>query len=156
MINQIQVARQYLSEQVPLILERLQEETQPIWGSMTSLQMLEHLIITLKLTKGEIEVQTVTSAEKHKDIKAFLLGDQLIPRHSKFPITDEELQKWHVPTLTIAKQKLTNEIETYLEFIQEQPEFIANHPYAGPMNSNELVVFHRKHFTHHFTQFGLI
>ena len=156
MIEQIEIARQYLKKQVPLILKVLHEDTKPEWGSMTALQMLEHLIITLKLSQGEVDVATVTSSDQHDGIKAFLLGDQLFPKHAKFPITDEELQKWKVSSLAEAKEKLINEIRIYLEFVQEQPEFLANHPYAGPMSSNELVVFHKKHFMHHFTQFGLI
>jgi hypothetical protein len=156
MVEQIEIARQYLDKQVPLLIEVIKEDSKPVWGSMTALEMLEHLIITLKFSQGKIDVATVTSPNQYDGIKAFLLSDQSFPKHAKFPITDEELGKWKIDSLSIAKVKLMEEIEVYLKFVKEQPEFLVNHPYAGPMSSNELVVFHKKHFTHHFTQFGLI
>jgi hypothetical protein len=72
MAEQIEIARQYLNKQVPLLIEGIQENSKPVWGSMTALEMLEHLIITLKLSQGKIDVATVTSPDQYEGIKAFL------------------------------------------------------------------------------------
>jgi oxepin-CoA hydrolase/3-oxo-5,6-dehydrosuberyl-CoA semialdehyde dehydrogenase len=55
-----------------------------------------------------------------------------------------------------AKKKFFEEINNFEEYFKENPEIKPINATFGPLNYEEWVAFHNKHFTHHFTQFGLI
>ncbi|MFY8020551.1 MAG: DUF1569 domain-containing protein, partial [Bacteroidia bacterium] len=44
---------------------------------------------------------------------------------------------------------------SFVDFWEKHPESIFNHPVFGPLNKQEWMKFQSKHFTHHFTQFGI-
>ena len=55
-----------------------------------------------------------------------------------------------------AIRNLTQEVEDYYKFFEENPEAVLTNPTFGDLNKAEWAVFHEKHFRHHFAQFGLI
>ena len=72
------------------------------------------------------------------------------------PTGKNELQALRFDSLADAIKKLKEEVIKFDEFREQNPEFLAVHPYSGPMNPAEWLLFHRKHFKHHFIQFDLI
>lgn len=141
---------------VPTLLENLSVDVEPQWGKMTPQHMVEHLIVTFKLSIGRIKIPVISSIEDHPRLKAYLMKDSPMRRSVPSPTGKDDLQPLRSASLEEAKERLLREIESFIEFEQQQPEFIANHPYGGPMKSSEWLQFHRKHIKHHFIQFGLI
>lgn len=148
--------RHFLTEEVPELLSALKEETQPLWGKMTAQLMVEHLIVTYKMAIGRIKIPVISAEEDHPRLKVYLMKDSPMRRSVPSPTGNNNLQPLRSGSLAEAVEKLQKETQSFLTFQKEQPDFVADHPYGGPMTSSEWLLFHRKHFKHHFIQFGLI
>ena len=137
-------------------LKQLSEDTQPIWGIMTPQHMVEHLIVTYKMSIGRIKLPVISSEEDIPRIKAYLMKDSPMRRSVPAPTGKNELQPLRAAGLEEAKEKLLKETASFLDFMRAQPDYLVDHPYGGAMRADEWVYFHRKHIKHHFIQFGLI
>lgn len=149
-------AEQYLQEDATEHLAKLTTEHSAAWGKMTPQHMVEHLIITFKMSIGKINIPFVTKEEDWPKTKAYLMKDSPMRRNVPSPVGNNDLLPLRFPDLDAAKAKLLQERDAFLQFVKEEPDFLANHPYGGPMTAQEWLLFHRKHFKHHFIQFGLI
>jgi hypothetical protein len=146
-----------LESQVPLLLEHLDENTSPRWGKMEPQHMVEHLFQTMLVSFGKIEVKVFSPEEKLPVLKQILLSEQPLPRNFKAPVHKEgQLPPLLFKNLEDAKAALIQSIEEFEMYYQQHPESKHNHPVFGPLNGEEWSVFHQKHFTHHFIQFGMI
>jgi oxepin-CoA hydrolase/3-oxo-5,6-dehydrosuberyl-CoA semialdehyde dehydrogenase len=48
------------------------------------------------------------------------------------------------------------QLERFYEYHTEHPDITPVHPTLGPLNYQEWVQMHARHFKHHLKQFGLI
>ena len=149
-------AKAFLEQEVRRHLVELTVNHQPLWGIMTPQHMVEHLIVTYKMSIGRIKIPIVSKEEDRPRLKAYLMKDSPMRRAVPSPTGNDNLQPLRFPSLQEAKDKLLQETASFLQFAEEQPDFMANHPYGGPMTAEEWLQFHRKHIKHHFIQFGLI
>jgi|LauGreDrversion4_1035100.scaffolds.fasta_scaffold01475_2 oxepin-CoA hydrolase/3-oxo-5,6-dehydrosuberyl-CoA semialdehyde dehydrogenase len=139
------------------LLSKLQSETPAQWGIMTAQHMLEHLMLPLAFSRGEFKVPLVTPIEKVEKVKRImLLSDAPLKRDFAAPFLGDGLQALKHANFEEAKLALMAEIELYINFWEQENEASFTHPIFGNLNKEEWYLFHRKHFTHHFTQFGLL
>ncbi len=137
-------------------LSKLKIDTQPLWGSMTSQHMLEHMLLPLEIAQGKLVVEVVTPPEKVEKTKLlFLMSEAPLKRGFPAPFLKEGLQDLKYSSLEEAGLALQNEISNFIKFWNENPEAGFNHPVFGLLNKAEWTKFQSKHFTHHFTQFGI-
>ena len=146
----------FLKDDLPLLLEKLKADQEPLWGLMTPQHMVEHLIVTYKMAIGRIKIPVVSKEEDWPRIKGYFFKDSPMKRSVPSPTGKNELQPLRSASLEEAVAKLNKETEHFLSFVEEQPDFIANHPYGGPMTAVEWLLFNRKHIKHHCIQFGLL
>lgn len=156
MENQQLTARNFLEKEVPLLLATLKADATPAWGKMTAQHMLEHLIVLFKISIGRIKIPVISKEEDFPKLKAYLMKDGPMRRSIPSPTGKSELQPLRSSSLAEAKEMLIKETEGFLAVVKTQPDFVAVHPFGGPMTAEEWLLFHRKHFKHHFIQFGLI
>ncbi len=156
MTEEAKAAKAYLLNEVPQLLKNLEEGVQPVWGLMTAQHMLEHLIVVFKMALGRVKLPVITPPEKLDRARGFLISEGPMRRSVPSPIGRDELQPLRFVSLEAAREKLILEIGGYIRFTGENPDFVANHPYGGPMSTEDWLRFHKKHFIHHFTQFRLI
>ncbi|MBX7242778.1 MAG: DUF1569 domain-containing protein [Bacteroidia bacterium] len=139
------------------ITEKFTSDATPLWGIMTPQHMLEHLLFVLKAGTGKIPVSVVTPEEKIPRTKAFLMSEHPMPRDFKAPyIPKDSLFPLEFPDFETAKAKLAEEIDFFYEYYENNPEAVFPHPVFGYCNKAEWDMMQRKHFTHHFTQFGIL
>ena len=139
------------------ILEKLSDKTPSLWGIMTAHHMLEHLLLPLEFSQGKFSVPLVTAEDKVEKVKRIaLLSDAPLRRDFVAPFLGPGLQPFKFQTFNESKTALLNEIESYLTFWESNENAVFTHPIFGPLNREEWHLFHRKHFTHHFSQFGLL
>ncbi len=148
--------KQFLSKEVRTVLADLKEDTPALWGLMTPQHMIEHLIVTFKMSIGRIKIPVVSAEEDLPRIKAYLMKDSPMRRSVPSPLGKNELQPLRSASLEEARDKLLSEVDHFVKFQEEQPDFIANHPFGGAATATEWLYIHRKHIKHHFIQFGLI
>ena len=145
-------------DDVPALLEKLAPDTAPLWGQMTAQHMTEHLVLLTKCSNGNLTAKTYSDPDNWIKLKLWLMSDEPFARNIRFgPQVEQEGPgplRWN--SLDEAREKLLTEVEIFQTFWEENPVARLPHPAFGPLVQDEWQQFHRKHFTHHFMQFGLV
>ncbi|WP_075349871.1 DUF1569 domain-containing protein [Algoriphagus marinus] len=135
-------------------LENLSEGSNQLFGKMTPQHMVEHLIITFKLSSGRVNIPEFEPNEKQLEYKRLLLRtDMEFPKGVRAPGLPEDLLPLRFESLAIAKEKLLNAIEEFHSHFANNPIDLTLHPRFGKLNYDEWKIFHNKHITHHLGQF---
>ena len=142
-------------KEIPEILDRLSSETKPEWGIMTPQHMVEHLIITWKISRGRINTPVI-SEEGLEERRAFLMSDKPYDRNIQVPALKGELPKLRFPDLDSAKGALIAELKAFHDYYDENPNAEHENLFFGKLNRDQWLHLHFKHSRHHFTQFGLL
>lgn len=146
---------EFLMEEVPALLRKLNEDREPLWGSMNALQMVDHVYNAFVLSQNTTKWATRAPEEKLDAAKQFLHSEKPLPRNVPLPEGFIKAPVHSSANLKEASERLLNEIPSFLKAI-DQPNYVAYHPDFGEMNSKDILVLMRKHTRHHFAQFGLI
>jgi oxepin-CoA hydrolase/3-oxo-5,6-dehydrosuberyl-CoA semialdehyde dehydrogenase len=137
-------------------LRNLKENSKAEWGTMTAKQMLIHLIQSSKMM--------------HFENTTILIKEENVEKAIAFLYTDKEIKKGLVVPNDIGfnftgninkdieelKRELIHSSDNMLAFLIENKYFKAIHPYFGELNTKQWILFQRKHYTHHLSQFGLL
>jgi len=145
------------AEAVKELVYRLEPAASAQWGIMSAQHMLEHLILPLHISRGLLHVPLATPFEKLEKVKRImLLSDAPLKKDFAAPFLGSGLQPLQFASFELAQMGLMNEIDLFLAHMEKHPDAVFTHPVFGPLTREEWFLFHRKHFTHHFSQFGLI
>src|ERR1043166_1535937 len=140
-----------------LYLPKLKADTAPLWGKMSAQHMLEHLAWPLRIAAGETIVPVFTPAEKVQKAKElFLMSDTPFKKFIRIPLLAEEPMSLEFSNMQEARTNLESWIKKFVLHFEETPAAVHAHPVFGPLNYDEWIFFQGKHFTHHFSQFGLV
>ena len=138
-------------------LDKLSVNTKPLWGEMTAHHMVEHLIVAVQSSNGKVTFdQCMNSEERYPILKRFLLSKKPLPKQFVNTIIGEGLKPLKYKDLNDAKEKLILELNSFNKYYEDQPSAKPMNVTFGPLAKDEWIVFHNKHFTHHFAQFGLM
>jgi hydroxymethylglutaryl-CoA reductase/oxepin-CoA hydrolase/3-oxo-5,6-dehydrosuberyl-CoA semialdehyde dehydrogenase len=136
-------------------MEKLSPDTKPLWGIMSSQHMVEHLLLTVKVSNNKIKVECFNPPEKIPTLKRFLLSERPLPKNFISPLIGDGLLPLQFDSLKDAITSLKIEIEDYYKFFDKNPEAVLINPTFGELNRTEWEIFHKKHFIHHLSQFGI-
>lgn len=143
-------------ENIKSKLQTLDLNAEPEFGTMTPQHMIEHLILTVKLSYGRIKIPHFEPTEKQLQQKKTLLYElDEFPKGIRAPGLGNNLLPLRFQSLKEANNELLESLEKYKEHFEEQPNSTPIHPRFGVLNKSEWDLFHTKHFKHHFSQFGL-
>jgi len=139
-------------------LANLTEDTKPLWGTMSPQQMVEHLEYSTRVSSGDIQDFEIATPQKVLEkVHATLYNYDKMPREFPAPTQLEEaLKTAKYPDLATAKEQLLEAYDDYIEFFKMHPEAELKNIVFGNLNRYDWHLFHRKHFNHHFEQFGLL
>jgi hypothetical protein len=137
---------------------KLQVYDKPIFGEMTPQHMVEHLILTVRISTRKEPQKHYFPSEKEQKIKAFVIGtDNDMPIGFKSPILPPDgLPALKYSNLTDAIDNLKTELNDFDDYFRNNPLDKPINPTMGELNYQEWVRFHNRHFMHHFKQFGLL
>jgi hypothetical protein len=139
-------------QQIKSLLLSLKADTVPLWGKMRSQQMVEHLIDQVQYTNGtKVPTCDVPEEEAYKRKRRGIYTDAEIPKNVVLGSLPEDLE---YESMEAAINQLMAELEAFDHYFKE-PGRTVLHGGFGPMNYHEWQIWHGKHFTHHFKQFGL-
>ncbi|MFN3999465.1 DUF1569 domain-containing protein [Algoriphagus sp.] len=137
-------------------LKNLTEESPREFGIMTPQHMVEHLILTVKLSYGRIQIPEFEPNEKQLMQKqALIYSDISFPRGIRAPGIGDQLLDLRFSDLDTAKLELLKSLDDYSTYFTSNPEAKTVHPRFGKLTHQEWELFHQKHFEHHFGQFGI-
>ncbi len=140
------------------LLEKATEETSALWGIMKMQNMIEHLATVIQYTNGKkTATQRTTDEEAKAARQALIYTDMEIPIGLKSPLLNGNVAEPFIFLgLEEAKKDLNDQLNDFENYFKTNPSVTCIQPRLGPMNHQEWIIFHNKHFTHHFKQFGLI
>ena len=150
------VSTLFLTVTAPELLEGLKTEKTPKWGVMTAQHMVEHLGLTVKISNGKKNVPLITPIEQLEIRRTFLFGKMPFPKNVKIAGVNTEFSALKFQDLETAIQALYNEIQDFITYFEGNDGLKPMHPVFGELTKAEWMLFHQKHFNHHFLQFGLL
>jgi hypothetical protein len=149
----IQISKQ---ESLSHLLKQLSPESKAAFGKMSAQHMIEHLILTLKIASNKIPHPSYFREEKAQAIKQAIIYSPLeMPVGFKAPMLTDDLSPLLHTNLESAINELIEELMYFDTFFKANSEMKTMNPSMGELSYDEWVIFHNKHFTHHFKQFGL-
>ena len=143
-----------LNKLVRLVFD-LEGDSKPVWGQMSARHMVEHLVLTFRISNGKLEAGCAFSDGRLAAMKRFLNSDKPMPRNFTNPLIGPDLKLLMFSGLDAARNELTKEVEDFYRYFEEHPDATPVNPTFGPLTFEEWLTFHRKHMTHHLSQFGL-
>ncbi len=147
--------KEFVTSVVPARLQELKADTEPKWGRMTLEQMLDHLRIGVVLSIENTEDEITTPPERLPLYKDYLMSDKPFKEGLPKPEAYNRVAP-RTGNIEELKVNLLNELKRMENFFNENPDHTAIHPNFGELNIEEWYQLHKKHFAHHFTQFGLL
>ncbi|WP_350293865.1 phenylacetic acid degradation bifunctional protein PaaZ [uncultured Croceitalea sp.] len=137
---------------------KLDEKTTPTWGNISAQCLVEHLEYSYRIASGEIQDFKISTPEKIiEKVHATLYNYDKMPHDYDFPLAEKsDINNPKHENLTIAKERMLEAREQYLEFFNANPEERTKNPVFGFLNRYEWALLERKHLNHHFEQFNLL
>jgi len=149
-----EIAR-FLRADVPGCLARLTPAQVPAWGQLTPQHMLEHLAGALRLSIGRYGLPAPPASPALDRMQAHLLANAPFPPGVRNPTMRPEPAPLRLPSLAAAAEVRLG-LDEFFAHYTRQPAATAVHPMFGTLGFARWQVFHFKHFSHHFFQFGLL
>lgn len=137
------------------VLSKLEDSSIPSWGKMSAQRMVEHLTDGINMSMGNGDFQLEIPEDRVMKMVEFLDSDKPMAQNIQVSFAKPDTPHRNVD-LDEAIDEFTLAWVDFEELYENQPDFLALHPYYGNLNFEHWKRLHSKHFTHHFNQFGLI
>lgn len=137
--------------------QNLKSNASPLFGIMTPQHMIEHLIFVLKFSNGKLPQQLMVDERLSKTIKHYTIDtEREMSIGFKAPMLGDELIPLLLPDINSAIEQLRKELIDFDLYFEKNPDSKPMSPVLGELDHREWIIFHNKHFTHHFKQFDLL
>lgn len=138
-------------------LYKLKPESKAEWGIMTPQHLVEHLHYFNRLMLGVEEAELAIPEEHVEKYQESLWTYKPMPKHYQHPLLKKgETEDLKFEDLDAAREALVGSIKQVDDLLKhsEQPYFF--NPTFGDLTKYETKLLMRKHYQHHFEQFGIL
>ena len=143
-------------EEVRAKLVTLKLDDRPVFGKMNCQQMIEHLSKVTQIANGNWPLDVYVSEDKSARRKPFLDTENELQVGFKASFLSEEPKKVMFNSIEGSIDDLIRQLEKFVTVFNEDKNRTVVHPFFGELDVEYWKKFQVKHFTHHFTQFGLV
>ncbi len=138
-------------------LGQLNENSKGTWGVMTPQHMVEHLERGLQSAVGKVALSISTPEERLEKFQDSLWNYIMMPKEYNNPNYESGvLKELSHGSLTEAKEALVKAYDEFELYYKENPDKKHVNSVFGELDKVHWDLLNRKHFHHHFAQFGLI
>lgn len=131
-------------------VQQLRTDQKPVWGRMSTVQMVAHLADSLRMASGELEVAPKKIPFRYSPLKEFVL--YVLPIPKDLP-TSPELIARKPGDFTAEVAELRDQLNG---LVQRGAEALApEHPAFGRLSARQWGVLIYRHMDHHLRQFGV-
>jgi oxepin-CoA hydrolase/3-oxo-5,6-dehydrosuberyl-CoA semialdehyde dehydrogenase len=126
---------------------------------MSAQQMIEHLEQAVLVSFGEPEAEKCFTPEENLEKwQDSLYNHRAMPKEFTAPFLpqDGSLPELTHKNLEAAKLSFMDNLKKFVIYYKENPQAEHMNFVFGKLNKEMWELMHKKHFTHHFQQFGLI
>jgi len=145
----------FLRTKFIFLLQKLKNDTTPLWGKMNVQQMIEHFTDVMMVASGKIKLPTVTPADKLPRLREFMFSEKPFKENTKSPVLPEEPAPLKKHTKEAAVGKLQEELICFFETFEKDPGLKTNNPVFGELDFDANIQLLYKHALHHLKQFGI-
>lgn len=141
------------------LLNGLSENSEKKFGIMSPQMMVEHLeeVVRKGFENTDAKDFEQIPEEQIEKLQDWLYTNNKIRPGAQYPLLKEgETPVLRHKNLDMAKEALLNSLKEFQIYYRENPHAQHYHTKFGMLNKEMWELFQRKHFTHHFEQFGLI
>lgn len=139
------------------LLSKLKPDTKPAWGILTPQHMIEHLTYQLQIAMEEVHTQLCIPEEKVERYAEFVYNHRPMMKGFDHPLLRKgETEDLVSGSLEEAIEKMYETKARYEEYFKQNPGKKTLNPNFGALSKFEWDLLNRKHFHHHFEQFGLL
>ena len=147
------VTREYIENG----LAQLTEDSKPSWGIMTTQHLVEHFEYWFQVAMGKVHVKIITPEEKIEKLQETLYNHFPMPKSFDHPVLRKgKTEDLRFKNLAESKTAMLQAYDDYLVFFKENPEIKTPNSVFGNLDHEEWDLLNRKHFYHHFQQFGVL
>ncbi len=155
-VNNEDIRRSFLQHLASEALSILSPSTKAIWGRMNPQQMVEHLIMLLEISNGNLLVPSEIDAKFFIENRRFLYNDIQTPHNFKVHFLEKGLPPNKYINLEESIIIFRQQLALFNNHVQNHDDQLRIHPIFGPLNHDEWSRCHFKHIYHHLLQFNLI
>lgn len=138
-------------------LAKLAANTPAQWGILAPQHMVEHLEYFMLMAIGKVETNITTPEKYLERTQESLFNYRSMPKEFKHPLLKKAaLEDLRFDSLEAAKEALLASIDAYETFFKENPGIQTPNTVFGMLDKQLWDLVNRKHFDHHFEQFGLL
>lgn len=147
------IDRSYLEQKLSL----LNDDTIPNWGIMTSQHMLEHMEYMYEMAIEKIHTEIVTPEKYLEKYEDSLWNYIPMPEKVNHPnLKVGETEDLRYSSFEEAKAALLEAYDNYEKFFEDNPGIKTKNTVFGNLDKFHWDLLSRKHYYHHFKQFGLV
>lgn len=147
--------KEFLTQEVPELLKKLEATREGNFGLMTPQHMIEHLALSLKASvKRQSEPESPPS-ERHQGFKRFIQKGAIL-KHRPSDKTKADLPELKYTSLEEAIAQIPIATKRFYDHYETNPNFVSYNKFMGELNFEELELFHYQHYRYHLWQFGLL
>ena len=135
---------------------KLNENTKPKWGIMTAQHLVEHMEYFTQMALGNVPTEITTPEKYMERTQDSLWNYKPMPKEFDHPILKKgEVEDLRFENLAEAKTAFFKAYDELEIFFKENPQATVKNTVFGNLSRYEWQLLNRKHFAHHFEQFGI-
>ncbi len=149
--------QEFTKANVEASLNKLTESSKASWGIMSPQHMVEHLELQFQVATAKHSAKLAIPEEKIEKYQDSLFNYRKMPKDFKHPdLNPDQAEDLRFENLAAAKTALLNAFDEYEQYFKDKPEATTLNSMFGPLDKELWDLMHRKHFHHHFEQFGIL
>ncbi|MFT5167710.1 MAG: oxepin-CoA hydrolase/3-oxo-5,6-dehydrosuberyl-CoA semialdehyde dehydrogenase [Saprospiraceae bacterium] len=149
--------QEFTRSAVDASLNKLTEQSKAKWGIMSPQHMVEHLESQFQLAIGKQSATLAIPEDKIERYQESLFNYRAMPQEFKHPdLNKETTEPLRFENLAAAKAAFFLAYQEYEQFFKDNPDAASLNAMFGNLDKELWDLMHRKHFHHHFLQFGLV
>lgn len=146
---------QFLKTKYIPLLQQLSDNEVGAWGVLSPQGMIEHMTDAFGNGYGRIKLALQTQPELLERIRAFALSDKEFKPGTKNVLMSDTPAPLRHYSITEAIWELEQEITSFFDFYNSNPDHQEMNPFFGALNYEEQLHLLHKHAIHHLKQFNL-
>ena len=147
--------KEFLTRQVPKLINKLKPDTKPAFGLMTPQHMIEHLTWVIKSSVKRYEEPVDPPTKGQLGFKKFIEKGAIF-QHRPSDKTKADLPALKYNSLEEATAQIPIAVNRFYQHFESNPGFKAYSKFIGELSFEELELFHFQHYRFHLWQFGLL
>lgn len=146
----------FLKNEFPQLLKKLDPNAKGNWGVMNGQQMVEHMAESISFATGKNNQSLHTPAEHVGKYKEFAMSDKEFKPNTKNVLMSEIAVPVAKASMEDAIADVEKEIADFINHFEKNKDTSLTNSFFGDFNFEEWTHLLHKHAVHHCKQFGLL